>query len=266
MTPTKKSIHPIAQGRGGAKRGLDLITAARKVGGVGPREERTDARAIEIGERIRAMRVAKGWTQSVLARKVGWAQGDLSELERGRFGPQGPSYRTLANIADALGIELLIRPDHYLLPLMETESMGEVREANADYCTAHALWTKSKWGDLCDYARNHLAAARSSPIVDFEEIASRTCKLFTLGSSGRLKIPLTRAPLVMAVMKGGGYWWIYSVARHAPTRQEITDGTFTMLNLEESVEIEPSGADGLTMMVMPAQRFLAGDAEDELAC
>src|SRR4051812_43295627 len=99
MKRATKSEHPIAQIRPDSKRGLDIVSATKKVGGISSSGARADPRWIELGERIRAARVTRGWTQSKLARRAHWSQSDLSDLERGKVGPQGPSLRTLMNLA-----------------------------------------------------------------------------------------------------------------------------------------------------------------------
>jgi transcriptional regulator with XRE-family HTH domain len=54
---------------------------------------------IQLGERIRALRTAKGWRQIDLAQQSGVHEVHLSDLERGT---REPGLRTLAKIATAL--------------------------------------------------------------------------------------------------------------------------------------------------------------------
>ena len=58
---------------------------------------------ILLGQRIRAIRKAKGWTQEVLGSKADISYKFVGEIERGQ---QNPSFDTLVKIADAMGIEL----------------------------------------------------------------------------------------------------------------------------------------------------------------
>jgi transcriptional regulator with XRE-family HTH domain len=56
-----------------------------------------------IGVRIRALRKAKGWTQEDLG---GWAELDFTTIGGAERGEKRLSVRSLARIADALGVEL----------------------------------------------------------------------------------------------------------------------------------------------------------------
>ena len=55
-----------------------------------------------LGERIRAARLARGWTQQQLARRVGASQAGISAIERGRRG--GVNRRLLARLVEALDL------------------------------------------------------------------------------------------------------------------------------------------------------------------
>ena len=57
-----------------------------------------------LGERVRAARLARGWTQQQLARRAGLSQGGVSQIERGRR--PTPHRRTLARLAEALDLDL----------------------------------------------------------------------------------------------------------------------------------------------------------------
>lgn len=58
---------------------------------------------MEIGEKIRKLRIAKGITQAELARRAGWMPQRLNHLERGRRTDLHVS--TLRKIAAALGVK-----------------------------------------------------------------------------------------------------------------------------------------------------------------
>ena len=58
---------------------------------------------ILLGQRIRVIRKAKGWTQEVLGSKADISYKFIGEIERGQ---QNPSFDTLVKIAGALGIDL----------------------------------------------------------------------------------------------------------------------------------------------------------------
>jgi DNA-binding XRE family transcriptional regulator len=62
-----------------------------------------------FGERLRALREAKGWTQGQLAQRAGLRMNSVSRLELGKYPPTWP---TVLALAAALGLESLdeLRP------------------------------------------------------------------------------------------------------------------------------------------------------------
>jgi len=66
-------------------------------------EKHRGNKRILLGQRIRAIRKAKGWTQEQLGSKADISYKFIGEIERGQ---QNPSFDTLVKIADALEIEL----------------------------------------------------------------------------------------------------------------------------------------------------------------
>ncbi len=59
--------------------------------------------SVRVGRRIHDLRIARGWTQSMLADHASLAREHLSELERGN---KEIGIRALARIVEALDIEL----------------------------------------------------------------------------------------------------------------------------------------------------------------
>jgi transcriptional regulator with XRE-family HTH domain len=68
-----------------------------------------------IGQRVRKLREARGWTQQQLADRAGLTNDTISNYERGgRRGQKAPSLPTVKAIADALGVsmdDLLAEPE-----------------------------------------------------------------------------------------------------------------------------------------------------------
>lgn len=57
----------------------------------------------KFGDKIRAMRQDRGWSQDELARKLEWRQPNVSELESGIHAPSLP---TLAKLAEVFKVPL----------------------------------------------------------------------------------------------------------------------------------------------------------------
>ncbi len=76
--------------------------------------QRGDARE-GLGERVRRLRTARGWTQEQLARQAGLSKSAISEAESETTQPRGPN---LVRIASALGasIDFLLTGDERLPP------------------------------------------------------------------------------------------------------------------------------------------------------
>jgi transcriptional regulator with XRE-family HTH domain len=56
---------------------------------------------VEFGKRLASMREDAGLSQSALARRVGTSQSAISQIESGE---RNPSFETIRQIADALGV------------------------------------------------------------------------------------------------------------------------------------------------------------------
>lgn len=258
-TPVKKRIlkseRPIAIAREGAQQGVDLISAVRELGVFGAPGEQIDPTSLEIGERVRNARIARGWTQSQLARKAKCSQSDISDLERGRMGPQGPSLRTLVAIANALEIDFPIGVHPARLVLAQGDAFGEVRTANTDYCTAYAMHTAEEWDRVRQYVIMH---AINVPVVPD---TSSYCRLYTLGSKAELRNLRTHVPMVVTLVRGDGRF-----VTHSPTRKSVhahEGGVLAILDANSMMEVEAKGDRGLTMMMVPIQHL---KKDDELAC
>jgi transcriptional regulator with XRE-family HTH domain len=58
---------------------------------------------VRLGERIKALREAKGWSQEVLAERASIQRSYIADLERGS---RNPSVRTLVKLANAFRVSL----------------------------------------------------------------------------------------------------------------------------------------------------------------
>lgn len=60
-----------------------------------------------FGERVRALRVAAGWTQDAFAERVGFARSYMSKLETGGANPSLDAIAALATALEVRMVELL---------------------------------------------------------------------------------------------------------------------------------------------------------------
>ena len=67
-----------------------------------------DSASLEIGLALKRARIRAGITQHKLAELSGAPQSAISDIENGK-GKDGPSYRTIRQLADALGVEIEIK-------------------------------------------------------------------------------------------------------------------------------------------------------------
>lgn len=70
---------------------------------IGIMEKDKDIKLVQLGQRIRDIRVQKGMTQSELAERSGMASNYIAMLERGE---RNPTYLTLLKIAEGCGVDI----------------------------------------------------------------------------------------------------------------------------------------------------------------
>ena len=103
-----------------------------------------------LGKEIRQRREKQGWTQQVLAEKVGITGAFLSEIETGK---KRPSYETLSRLATVFNCTAGNLLNHEL---------DEVRvEKHVDEKIGHEIPGIAWWGSIVDQARN--VADRGDP-------------------------------------------------------------------------------------------------------
>ncbi len=84
-----------------------------------------------VGDRIRALREQRGWSQEELARRANGNQGNISRIELGRA--KRPSHESLSGIARAFGITLeeLTGQANDALPSLPTPRLRVVMDADS---------------------------------------------------------------------------------------------------------------------------------------
>lgn len=73
-------------------------------------DERKQATKLDLGERVRTLRKARGWTLEVAAQAVGLARSTLSKIENGQMSPTFEAVRKLAEGMDITVPQLFTAP------------------------------------------------------------------------------------------------------------------------------------------------------------
>lgn len=205
-----------------------------------------DLPAVEIGERIRAARLAREMTQSELARRVGCQQSDLSDIERGE-GKEGPRYATLRRIAQALDIELPINPapdPQIEVMVLGGKGEGAVIQSAGRHEAYRALFTPVQWSSMTRDVTHHTDNLGVAPFSH--------CVILQVEPASKA---LIRSPdaTVLARVKGAGKIHV-TKARFRKNSRAALEPMIAVLGDGSQVEIQTE-AEGLTLMVMPSALF-----------
>lgn len=233
--------------RPGAKRGLSLVEAAKAAGGIGAGKSHVEPAAIEIGYRIRSARQQRGWTQADLAKRVGIAQGDLSNIERGG-GSEGPSYRTLRSIALALSIELPINPIDADTVVVGSEA-EDVVLSSARFDTYAPFFSPDDLGAMRDYA------AKVADGVGSRDALAAGCTLVQVdGKGGRRRFFSADNYVIVTGLKGQGKYEFHN-AKHV-AHKRVMCRPLGLLTPESSVTLVPDPGSYMSVMMIGAGAFL----------
>lgn len=243
MKKTTRARRQIPVIREGARRGVDLVAGVKALGGIGPKRNKIEPAAIEIGARIRIARIAAGLTQSKLAKQIGCNQGDLSDIERGQ-GRDGPSYRLLRSIAEALGIELPINPDVSEPVVIEADASEDVQHSGADFTTFTAVFTQHEWDDL------RYQCLPEIKLHSHQGNLSR-CVMVTMGPKAHIRRMVADTPVVVARVRGDGKVKLLGGRARKLGRQKAGCG-MAVLGQGDSMAIDAAADQSLSMMVLPA--------------
>lgn len=102
----------VARRRKAPPRGMgvkELVTALEREHPELAAEMPVSSAAVEAGDLVRSMRLAANMPQRELAHAAGLRQPALSAIERGE-GKDGPTYRTLRDLAEAVGMRIALVP------------------------------------------------------------------------------------------------------------------------------------------------------------
>lgn len=94
------------------------------------------------GQRVKELRLERGWNQTVLSYHSGLAQTVISEIETGK---REPSYRTLHRLADAFGVSV---PELFVETAPKALAPPETPEGGAyltDFFTRRLELTADRW-------------------------------------------------------------------------------------------------------------------------
>ncbi|MDV7144959.1 XRE family transcriptional regulator [Tropicimonas sp. TH_r6] len=105
-----------------------LIRIARESG------ETLDGEPLDLGERVRELRKARGWTLEQAAGQAGLARSTLSKIENGQM---SPTYEALKKLAEGLSISV----PQLFTPPAQVEANGRMVVTVAGEGAAHATTT-----------------------------------------------------------------------------------------------------------------------------
>ena len=213
--------------------------------------------AVEIGDKIRLARQARGLSQAQLADKIGRKQGDLSDIERGK-GKDGPTYKTLQAIADALQIELPINPrlgDEAEVVIASVSSPGAAQLlANTSDCHVYRpLFSDAEWGTMRRFVAQKLKAKLLRRPND------KFCTVMTVPATTKVSFVPTMKDTVVTSVRGNAEWKFHGIHDH---RGKLDDGRVVAVFKEDGkVEVE-TGDEPVSVMFMPAAAILCDDGDE----
>lgn len=127
-----------------------------------------DTVGLQIGLELKRARVRKGWTQADLAQFTGIHQSAISAIECGR-GRDGPSFRTIKTLADALDAKLVLESSR---PASEDECRVVSRSPSslvfADGIGMHECWSLVRTL-LDDQAYAEISNAMHDVLTDYSQ-------------------------------------------------------------------------------------------------
>lgn len=133
-----------------------------------------DPAAVEFGQKIQRLRNQAGITQLRLAELAGMQQSALSDIERGK-GREGPSYRVIRQIAQALGAQVSLTPSPIEAAPMDfiTDLSASALRATTlrdlDACKAmlRTLMSDDEFTYLADLQRDHALCSHAAGFCTF---------------------------------------------------------------------------------------------------
>lgn len=160
----------------------DLMTALEQEHPALAAQAPISSAAVEAGELVRSMRLAAKMPQRELAQAAGLRQPALSAIERGE-GKDGPTYRKLRDLAEALGMRIALVPKEESAP-----AAGPVPEEATEM--ADVLGSLEKWlvseGSLpggLDWTRVNVLFVGPHGVVRERSPVKRS--LYRMGGDGR---------------------------------------------------------------------------------
>lgn len=244
----------VARARPGARHPVGYAEGLKALGLTSFGGEPLDLPAVQIGGRIRQARQMRGLSQADLALSIGCRQADLSNIELGK-GRDGPTYRTLRALAEALNIELPINPVREADSLLvEIAELGEVSQSQTSFQTCRTLLTRGEWKDL--WTTVHLDLIGQVPDRHgIGPVSQRegVCRLVHIEPDSKARIRFASNGTVVARVKGEGQLKVKAAVK----RYGVKSGNPAVAILDANSEVEvQTGDEGITFMMLPAMVFL----------
>ena len=217
-----------------------------------------DIAALEIGDKIRSARLARGLSQAQLADMIGRKQGDVSDIERGK-GRDGPTYKTLQAIADALQIELPINPrvgEEMVVVSVSSPGSAQLLANTSDCHVYRPLFSDAEWGTM----RRFVAQKLKSKIL--RRPFDKFCTVMTVPATTKVSFVPAMKDTVLTTVRGAAEWKFHGIHDH---RGRLADGRVVAVFKEDGkVEVE-TGDEPVSVMFMPAAALLCEDSDETAA-
>jgi transcriptional regulator with XRE-family HTH domain len=245
----------ISRARRGVEAPPSLIEALRE-GGVTTFDGSPNLIALEIGERIRGARQSGGLTQAELARRAGCNQGDLSNIERGK-GRDGPSYKTLKAIAEALGVELAINPRPTPQPaIFAIGNDVRISYSTTAYKDVYPLYAEFEWSRIRERIANHLTV-RDAPAPPIMDVA---CQIFNVAPAQRAVFRCDPGLYLVGKIRGAGGVRVKKAVYRFHASEP--DGAVAILGEDSEMVIDTAEHESCVFMAVPAGVLMAREMAD----
>lgn len=222
--------------------------------------EVVDPTAIEIGLELRRARQQAGLTQSQVAELAGMTQSALSDIENGK-GTDGPNYRTIRDIAAAIGGRITLAPARNGLTVAAFEGTESVSlaEQSRDAAVATTIVPEDAMKLMrAVVSRDEFVKVRKvlkKAGTHFAEPQPLGCRLWSIHPRAKARLNVLR-PTVFVMLRD-----VRPVAAGRPFGQPVGTIVSVVLN-DQTLEVDNAADEPVSFLSLGADGFLAAVREE----